>query len=99
MKMKHVYADAEEKYVMNTILYGHSDTYLYADEAHTQKVDAATLLNVCQKGILVHYKGAYYIPVFFKENSGHLEVTIATAISSGASTSVVLYSSEYNAEE
>lgn len=96
MKMKHIYADAEEKYVMNTVLYGHSDTYLYADESHTQKIDAATLMDVCQKGALIHYEGAYYLPVFFKENSGHVEVTIATAIATGASTAVVLYSSEYN---
>lgn len=94
--MKHVYADAEEKYVMNTVLYGHTDTYLYEDEAHTQKISAEEAMNACLKGAIINYKDAYYLPVFFKDNSGHVEVTIATAISSSASTAVVLYSEEYS---
>lgn len=96
--MKHIYANAEEKYVMNAILYGHTDNYLYEDESHTQKISAKEVMNACLKGAIINYKSAYYQPAFFKENSGHVEVTIATAISSSTSTSVVLYSKEYNAD-
>lgn len=90
----YIYADAEQKYVMNTLLYGHTDNYIYMDEAHTQKVDKDTLHEILSKGAIIHYESAYYTPVFWKENTGHLEVTIATAISTGASTAVVLKSSE-----
>ena len=90
----YIYADAEQKYVMNTLLYGHTDNYVYMDEAHTQKVDMDTLHELLSKGSIIHYESAYYTPVFWKENTGHLEVTIATAIATGASTAVVLKSSE-----
>lgn len=90
----YIYADAEQKYVMNTLLYGHTDNYIYMDEAHTQKVDKDTLHEILSKGAIIHYESAYYTPVFWKENSGKLEVTIATAIATGASTAVVLKSSE-----
>lgn len=90
----YIYADAEQKYVMNTLLYGHTDNYVYMDEAHTQKVDKDTLHELLSKGSIIHYESAYYTPVFWKENTGYLEVTIATAIATGASTAVVLKSSE-----
>ena len=90
----YIYADAEQKYVMNTLLYGHTDNYVYMDEAHTQKIDKDTLHEILSKGAIIHYESAYYTPVFWKENSGRLEVTIATAISTSASTAVVLKSSE-----
>ena len=85
----YIYADAEQKYVMNTLLYGHTDNYVYMDEAHTQKIDKDTLHEILSKGAIVHYESAYYTPVFWKENTGHLEVTIAPA-----SADVVLKSSE-----
>lgn len=90
----YIYADAEQKYVMNTLLYGHTDEYVYLDSAHTQKIDKDTLHEILSKGAIIHYESAYYTPVFWKENSGHLDVTIATAIATGASTAVVLKSSE-----
>lgn len=93
----YIYADAEQKYVMNALLYGHTDTYVYMDEAHTQKIDKDTLHELLSKGAIIHYESAYYTPVFWKENSGQLEVTIATAIATGASTAVVLKSSEASA--
>lgn len=90
----YIYADAEQKYVMNTLLYGHTDNYVYTDEAHTQKIDKDTLHEILSKGAIIYYGSAYYTPVFWKETSGQLEVTIATAIAAGASTAVVLKSSE-----
>lgn len=98
MNLNNIYSDSEEKYVKTVILYGHTDNYVYADAEHTQKIDKDTLLNLCLKGVTINYQSAYYTPVFFKENSGHLEITIATAIASSASTAVVLNSEEYSAD-
>ena len=50
-----VYADAEEKYVKNVILYGKTaDNYLYTDSkcSEVNKVDKDTLLNLCKKGVI-----------------------------------------------
>lgn len=98
MNLNNIYSDSEEKYVKTVILYGHTDNYVYADAEHTQKIDKDTLLILCLKGVTINYQNAYYTPVFFKENSGHLEITIATAIASSASTAVVLNSEEYSAD-
>lgn len=97
--MKKIFSDSEEKYLRSVVLYGHSDNYLYSDEKHTLKIDKDTLFNLCIKGLVVVFMdNTYYKPVFFKENSGHVEVTIATNVSSGASTSKILYSEEYSAD-
>lgn len=98
MKMNKIFSDSEEKYVEKVIAYGHSDNFLYVDEAHTTKFKKDDLLNLCIKGLVVVFMNeTYYNPVFFKENSGKVDVTIATAIGSGTSTSAVL-SSDTDAE-
>lgn len=91
-KRTEVYSDAEEKYLKSTVLYGHTDKYLYFDDAHTQKVDKDTLMNLCKKGLIVFYNSTYCMPVCFKETSGYLEVTVATGTST--LTAAVLYSEE-----
>ena len=91
-----VYADAEEKYVKNIILYGKtSDNYLYTDSkcSEANKVDKGTLLNLCKKGVIISYNSTYYMPLFFKEESGgSVSVTFATAVSASASAATTLYS-------
>lgn len=62
-----VYADAEEKYVKNVILYGKTaDNYLYTDSkcSEVNKVDKDTLLNLCKKGVIINYNSTYYILLF-----------------------------------
>lgn len=97
-----VYADAEEKYVKNIILYGKtSDNYLYTDSkcSEVNKVDKDTLLNLCKKGVIINYNSTYYMPLFFKEESGgSVSVTFATAVSASASAATTLYSKEYSAD-
>lgn len=97
-----VYADAEEKYVKNVILYGKtSDNYLYTDSkcSEVNKVDKDTLLNLCKKGVIINYNSTYYMPLFFKEESGgSVSVTFATAVSASASAATTLYSKEYSAD-
>ena len=104
-----VYADAEEKYVKNVILYGKTasravpavDNYLYTDSkcSEANKVDKDTLLNLCKKGVIINYNNTYYMPLFFKEESGgSVSVTFATAVSASASAATTLYSKEYSAD-
>lgn len=100
-----VYADAEEKYVKNVILYGKTaDNYLYTDSKCSEvnkvdKVDKDTLLNLCKKGVIINYNSTYYMPLFFKEESGgSVSVTFATAVSASASAATTLYSKEYSAD-
>ena len=95
-----IYADSEEKYVKTTVLYGQSgDNYLYTDADCTEgnELDKDTLLDLLLKGVTVSYGGAYYTPVLFKENSGAIDVTIATVINAASTASVVLHSKEYTA--
>lgn len=97
-----VYADAEEKYVKNVILHGKTaDNYLYTDSkcSEANKVDKDTLLNLCKKGVIINYNSTYYMPLFFKEESGgSVSVTFATAVSASASAATTLYSKEYSAD-
>lgn len=98
-----VYADAEEKYVKNIILYGKtSDNYLYTDSkcSEANKVDKGTLLNLCKKGVIISYNSTYYMPLFFnkEESGGSVSVTFATAVSASASAATTLYSKEYSAD-
>ena len=61
-----VYADAEEKYVKNVILYGKTaDNYLYTDSkcSEANKVDKDTLLNLRKKGVIISYNSTYYMPL------------------------------------
>lgn len=96
-----IYADAEEKFVKGIVLYGKaSDAYVYAKSGTTEddKIDKDSLMEILKKGAIVSYDGAFYRPAFFKENSGHVELTFATALSAAGTTAVVLNSKEYTAE-
>lgn len=89
------YADAEEKYVQKVVLHGHSDTYLYYDEDHTESIAHDDLLNLCMKGLaIIEYGDSYYTPVYFKDNTTDVSVTIATTIDTSSSASVTLKSKE-----
>lgn len=96
-----VYSDAEEKYVKNVVLYGKTaNNYLYTDSkcSEVNKVDKDTLLNLCKKGVIISYNNTYYMPLFFKEESGvSVSVTFATAVSASASAATTLYSKEHSA--
>ena len=95
--MKKIFNDAADKYVNKVVLYvkDTSDGFLYVDEGKTETVCRADLLNLCMKGlVLVSYKGAFYEPLFFKDNTTDVAVTIATAISASASAALELKSKE-----
>lgn len=67
--------------------------------SEVNKVDKDTLLNLCKKGVIINYNSTYYMPLFFKEESGgSVSVTFATAVSASASAATTLYSKEYSAD-
>lgn len=80
------YADAEEKFVKNTVLYGDSSK-LYVDAAHTTEVDHDTALNACLKGALVcTATGTYEAVTKIVDASGTLTVSCGeTTYTVGAS--------------
>lgn len=64
--MDRIYADSENKYVKNTVLYVRdNDEYAYLDEAFTEKVDRDTLFNLCVNGVLVQKNTDVFIPYCF----------------------------------
>lgn len=98
-KYTKVYADAEEKFVKNIVLYGkNSDKYIYSAKEATEndKIDAETLLELLHKGVIVSYEDAFYIPVLYKNSAGVTTLTIATKIATGASTAMELNSKEFS---
>lgn len=97
-KMNNIFADAEEKFVKTVVLYGHTDNYIYIDEAHTTKVGKDTLLNLCLKGITIKYNDVYYKPVYFSDEETYVSVTIATVVNAASTAAVTLNSSEYTAD-
>ena len=97
--IQYIYADSEEKYVKAALLYGkNADNYVYSTSACAaeDKIDKDTLLNLCKKGVIVLYEGAFYYPVSFKDDSsaGCTSLSILTA----ASTLTTLNSEEYSAD-
>lgn len=95
-----IYADAEEKFVKNIILYGKtSDNFVHATSKTTEedKIDKETLLELLKKGVVVKYNDDFYTPISFADETTHAALTIATTIGTGSSASVVLNSEEYAA--
>lgn len=86
-----VYADAEEKFVKNIILYGSSaDKYVYAKSTkkETDKIDKDTLMELLKKGVIIFYTDTFYTPVSFKDETTKTSVVV--------SDSVTLYSKEHS---
>lgn len=96
--MDKIYADADDKYVIATILYGKaSDKYLYKDAAHTIKLTKEELFEICSKRALVNYDGAYYVPLTFAYDDDQpcTTVTIVT-VADSSPTYLVLNSEEFS---
>lgn len=77
--MEKKYLDADQKFVGKVVVYGHTDTYLYADPEHTSgnTVGAKEVLDLCMKGLLLIFDGTnYFSPVSF---SGTDEISVKVA--------------------
>ena len=51
-------------------------------------------MELCKKGLVISYEGAFYTPVNFKDDSGTVKVVIATY--SGSAFAGVEFASEEN---
>ena len=88
-----IYADSENKYVKNTVLYARdNDEYAYLDEAFTEKVDRDTLFNLCVNGVLVRKNTDVFIPYCFTTpDADYLTIKFGNGSSSNTA-----YSREYS---
>ena len=96
-KFETIYNDAGEQEIRTIVLYGHTDTYLYATEKHTagEEIDRATLLGYLAKyRVLIKNGTKTYFPIFFEDKTTSVEVTVATAISASASAATVYKTKE-----
>ena len=91
--MDRIYADSENKYVKNTVLYVRdTDEYAYLDEAFTEKVDRDTLFNLCVNGVLVQKNTDVFIPYCFTTpDADYLTIKFGNGSSSNTA-----YSREYS---
>ena len=93
--MDKIYADSENKYVKNTVLYVRdTDEYAYLDEAFTEKVDRDTLFNLCVNGVLIQKNTDVFIPYCFTI-PGRDYLTIKFGNGSSSNTA---YSMEYSSK-
>ena len=93
--MDRIYADSENKYVKNTVLYVRDiDEYAYLDEAFTEKVDRDTLFNLCVNGVLVQKNTDVFIPYCFTTpDADYLTIKFGNGSSSNTA-----YSMEYSSK-
>ena len=91
--MDRIYADSENKYVKNTVLYARdNDEYAYLDEAFTEKVDRDTLFNLCVNGVLIQKNTDVFIPYCFTTpDADYLTIKFGNGSSSNTA-----YSREYS---
>lgn len=94
------YANPDEKFIKAVVVYAKKgQSYVYADAACTVKIAKDTLMNLCEKGLMiVSYEGAFYPVAAYKANAtkGCLDVTIYDVLATTVSA-VTLHSSEYTA--
>lgn len=100
MNFKFNYANSDEKFVKTVVVYAKSgDNYIYADATCSVKINKDTLLNLCEKGmVIVSYKGAFYPVAAYKLNTTKncLDVTIYDVLATTVAA-VTVHSSEYTA--
>lgn len=94
-----IYADSKDVYVNKVVLHAHSDNVLYYDKDHKTSVSRMELMDLLKKGlVLVENEDTYYYPVFFRDETTEVKVTVATSIGTGTSTSAEYKSKERTSE-
>ena len=58
-----IYEKGKDVHVRRYLVYGHSDSKLYANKEHTVKVSAKDLFDACMYADLMVYNGTDYRPV------------------------------------
>lgn len=88
-KMDKFYEDANDQHVRAIFVYT-DDTYVYADEAKTIKIDRETLKDLYLKNeIVVCRENSFMRPVACNIQATYTEIVV--------SESIVMYSAEYTA--
>ena len=96
--MTQIYEKSSDLHIRATCIYVKSnDDYAYLDAAQTTKIDALTLHNIFQKGMIIIDGTMEYKPTSFIINAGVGTVTYITADDVTPTTAVLatLKSSEY----
>lgn len=97
------YERSEDLHIRKTYIYKKTgDVYAYADSAYTTKISAETLMNLCQKGMLLVKDGAAFHSPFMSgwssETAAYIVYAGTDAIPPTAVTLTALHSEEYVAE-
>lgn len=80
-----IFADAEEKFLVGVMAYGHSDNKLYVDVAHKVAMTNDEAVNLFNKGLLLITDGtSTYKPVSIKKNLKVFDVVVVTGTGSTA---------------
>lgn len=92
--MTKIYANSEEKYLMNTVIYAAADEgKVFYDEANSVEIPKDELKDLFIKGMTIVLDSKYLKPIVYAETSGY---GVVTAIYEEVSTvtAVNFYSSE-----
>ena len=93
--MKKLFAKANEKFVKAVVLYPDQSNVLCYDSEATDKVPAAMLKNLFEKGlVLVHTDDVDYRPTAFVAGEDYYEVKVVTFAGSPAAATLVTYKSD-----
>lgn len=95
IKLEKHFATADEKFLTAVMVYADSDAgHLFAESAHTNKLNKETVMNLFNKGLLlVTLESKVYRPVMCEDSSGAALVTL----SDGTGTAKTAYSEEHGA--
>lgn len=79
--MKVTYEKSDETYIKSILLYGHTDSKLYADEKHKDPILTSEFKEIMGANVLIKDATATYVPVRFKESSGVVSAFVKDAAS------------------
>ncbi len=88
--MKKIFEHSDDLHVVARVIYAKTgDTKAYADEKHTQTINASTLSDLFVKGCLIVNGENTYKPIAMNQKNNVTTITYVTASPSAASTAVL----------
>lgn len=88
--MKKIFEHSDDLHVVARVIYAKTgDTKAYADEKHTETINAATLYDLFVKGCLIVNGENTYKPVAVNQKNNVTTLTYVTASTSAATTAVL----------
>lgn len=93
--MKKINAKANEKYLKAVVLYPNSSSVLCYDSDATDKVPAAMVKNLFEKGLLlVHTSAGDYRPTIFKDETTYYSVSLVHFTGDTPAAALLTYKSD-----